>query len=74
MGSGCRFIAGDPGEIIGKGESICCGKPISRPGEAWCEEHRLVVYPPGMRWGVEEVNPAADVRSSDIGTPERKAA
>lgn len=67
---GCRFIAGDPTEIIGKGESIYCNRPISRAGEAWCKEHRLAIYPPGLKWGDEEVNPPANVRDSDTVTPE----
>jgi hypothetical protein len=46
MASTCRFIAGDPADAFDLGEGIYCGKPVTTPGEAWCPQHRAVVYAP----------------------------
>jgi hypothetical protein len=27
-------------------EAIYCGKPVARPGESWCAEHRAIVFTP----------------------------
>jgi hypothetical protein len=34
------------GRRFSQGEGIYCGKPIARAGEAWCAEHRAIVYEP----------------------------
>lgn len=36
----CKFIAGD---VQCNGWSYC-GQPVSKPGSAWCAEHRRIVY------------------------------
>jgi hypothetical protein len=43
---GCKYIAGDPANAFHVGEAIYCGKPVTRPGESWCEAHRSIVYTP----------------------------
>ncbi|HLH51730.1 MAG TPA: hypothetical protein VKV96_20495 [Roseiarcus sp.] len=40
---GCRFIAGDPREVMAKGEAIYCGKP-AQPNSAYCEAHHARCY------------------------------
>jgi hypothetical protein len=42
----CRFIAGDPSQALHLGEAIYCGKPVERPGEPWCEQHRKICGQP----------------------------
>jgi len=44
--SACKFIAGDPAEMVHVGEAIYCGKPVARLGESWCAEHRAIVFTP----------------------------
>lgn len=46
MASTCRFIAGDPADAFHLGEQIYCGRPVARADEAWCAEHRAIVYEP----------------------------
>jgi hypothetical protein len=40
----CKFISGDPVKLIRDGVDHHCGKPVAREGEAWCAEHRAIVY------------------------------
>jgi hypothetical protein len=40
---GCRFIAGDPREVMAKGDAIYCGKP-ALPNSSYCEPHRRRCY------------------------------
>jgi hypothetical protein len=41
---GCRFIAGDPLDVIELGEGIYCRKPVARDGSVWCAEHEALIY------------------------------
>jgi hypothetical protein len=42
--AGCRFIAGDPRDVLEQGEAIYCRKPIAQPGTPWCHEHHAIVF------------------------------
>jgi len=48
MSDGCRWIEGEPGEVLFRGEAIYCGALVSAPGSSWCEHHRVRVYPPAV--------------------------
>jgi hypothetical protein len=41
---GCKFIAGSPHDIHTEGEAIYCRKQVAEAGEAWCPEHKRLVY------------------------------
>jgi len=41
---GCKFIAGLAQDIHAHGEAIYCRKQVADLGEAWCREHKQLVY------------------------------
>lgn len=46
---GCKFIAGLAQDIHTHGEAIYCRKQVAEVGEAWCCEHKQLVYVPARR-------------------------
>lgn len=66
--TGCRWIPGEP-----KGfQTKWCDKPIERPGESWCAEHRSICLRPYVP-PPKKTDGLAMVAMADLGKARRAA-
>lgn len=62
--SECRWIEGDPSEVLQRGDAIYCGKPAIGPERSWCAEHRARCF---YRWGEQEIAAQPSAKRETFG-------